>query len=798
MAAPPVSAAGRERPSSSLTQWLRGRPDAALAELLRRRPDLALPAPADVAALAGRAEVRSSVQRAVDGLDAFTLRILQALALAGGQDVCLAAVTELTGSLAEGDLQRPLDELLALALVWGDDPHLHLVAAVRDALGPYPAGLGRPAAVLLRPLATVPRPPTAPGAEVAPDSLAAVLADPARTAELVAGCGPAERELLERLAAGPPVGLIRTAPSASGDDDSPAYRLLARGLLVAVDAQTVELPREVAYALRPVPIGSLEPQPPSVPVVERGPDELDRLGTTAVLETLRLVEALAGSWTVRPPAQLRAGGVGVRELRRSARELGVEEPRAALIAETAAAAGLLNATHGAEPVYLPTVEFDRWRAQPPAARWSALAGAWLQMTRRPALVGHRGERDRVITALSPDVERGTVAALRTQVLAVLAALPPGSAPRERADVLRRLAWQAPRRAATQRACAEELLAEADALGVTAAGGLTGYSRTLLAGSRSVAEQVLSGAMPAPVTHFLVQPDLTIVVPGPPSAELAAELTLAADLESTGGASVYRITESSIRRALDAGRSRAELVGLLAERSRTPVPQALRYLVDDVARRHGSLRTGVASAYLRCDDESLLARVLSDRDLAALQLRRIAPSVAISSAPVPHVLDVLRSAGYAPAAEAPDGEVVALDSEPARAPARQPREVRSRFGAGPGAHLDEVVRRIRAGDAIPRTAGFPDRAQHVARQVPGVTSATNMALLREAIREGRRVLIGSAEPDGTVTRHEILPISLGGGFVRGHTPDTTRLQAFALHRITGASVLDDEDSGDGSA
>ena len=36
--------------------------------------------------------------------------------------------------------------------------------------------------------------------------------------------------------------------------------------------------------------------------------------------------------------------------------------------------------------------------------------------------------------------------------------------------------------------------------------------------------------------------------------MGAELALLADLESTGGASVYRITERSVRRALDAGRS----------------------------------------------------------------------------------------------------------------------------------------------------------------------------------------------------------------------------------------------------
>jgi predicted DNA-binding transcriptional regulator YafY len=82
-----------------------------------------------------------------------------------------------------------------------------------------------------------------------------------------------------------------------------------------------------------------------------------------------------------------------------------------------------------------------------------------------------------------------------------------------------------------------------------------------------------------------------------------------------------------------------------------------------------------------------------------------------------------------------------------------------------------------------------------QQVPGVTSATTMALLRQAIREGRRVLLGSAEPDGTTTRHTILPISLAAGFVRGHDRDSHSLRSFPLHRLTAVSILaDDPDDG----
>ena len=104
------------------------------------------------------------------------------------------------------------------------------------------------------------------------------------------------------------------------------------------------------------------------------------------------------------------------------------------------------------------------------------------------------------------------------------------------------------------------------------------------------------------------------------------LGVLADVESKGGATVYRFTPGSVRRALDAGRPPSDLHAFLATHSRTPVPQPLSYLVDDVARRHGHLRVGAASAYVRCDDDALLAEILADKRSAALRLRRLAPTV----------------------------------------------------------------------------------------------------------------------------------------------------------------------------
>jgi hypothetical protein len=796
--APASDGASSGERASSLVEWLRRRDDHALARLLRLRPDLALPAPPDIAALAGRVAVRSSTQRAIDALDAHVLRALENLVLAAGN-----------GDAVTDPAPDGLDELFDRALVWGDADLVHVVPTVREALGPYPAGLGRPAAALfplvpdvqlvpvLRALGIPPTGQPRAGAAVA-ERFADAGWVPAQLADLDAD----EREVVERLASGPPIGTVRPYrppldPGGTGGADA-AHRLIARGLLVPIDTQRVELPRELGRALRATSAPASHAGPPAMQLVEREAAELDRLGTTAVLDTLRLVDSLADLWTANPPTTLRSGGLGVRDMRRTAKDLGLDEATAPVIIETAYAAGLLNVTNGVEPSFLPTADYDTWRERSTAARWLPLASAWVAMTRQPSLVNQRGDRDRVISALGPDVERGTMPALRRQVLDLLTGLPPGAAPASREEVLAVLEWHQPRRARSQRPLAEAVLREAGLLGVTAAGGLTGYSRTLLAGSQTAAEHALAQALPDPVDHFLVQPDLTLVVPGPPEPSLATELALVADLESTGGASVYRVTASSVRRALDHGRSGEQLVDFVQSRSRTPIPQALTYLIEDAARRHGVLRSGAASGYLRCDDTALLARAVSDRATAELHLRLLAPTVAVTDVAVVRVLDVLRGAGYAPAAESPDGELVMLGADPLRAPVRPPaRAIVARAAVQSDAQVGELVRRMRASDAAP----VPDpRVTAVAGQIAGVTSAATMELLRRAIREDRRIDFGCAEADGRITAHTVRPISLAAGMIRGYERGRAGLVAYPVHRLTWIRLVehDADDDGDDDA
>ncbi|MEU5714851.1 helicase C-terminal domain-containing protein [Streptomyces sp. NPDC020403] len=819
---------GTTTPPRTLAEALRARDDEALAGLLRARPDLLSPVPNDITQLATRAGTRASVVRALEHLDRFALQTAEALAVAPDPAPYATLLGLLTGDGADDGagrddagaaitaaLPRALGTLREQALVWGEDERLHLVRTARELLAPSPqhpspTGLGPTVAEAtagmspgrIQEILTAAGLPATHDPVSAVASLSALFTDRSRMGALL-DTAPAEAlSVLDRLVWGPPYGEVTPHPA------PPVQWLRDRGLLLPVSTRTVVLPREAALHLRAgrahrVP----EPVPPVlVAAAERDPQAVDRAAAGQAFTALSTVEELLTLWNNGGPAILRAGGLSVRELKRVANALDVSEPVAAFWVELAYAAGLVAPDGEADERYAATPTYDGWLDLPAQDRWTRLATAWLAATRTAGLVGGQDAKGRALSALGPELDRSAAPGVRRRVLALFASLPPGTAP-DPQTLLARLRWERPLRASASGGAPPSgdtsdlrsrialwTVNESELLGITGRGALSSQARALLDDGPAQAAARLAPLLPEPLDHVLLQADLTAVAPGPLERPLAETLSVLADIESKGGATVYRFTPGSVRRALDAGLAAADLHAFLATHSRTPVPQPLSYLIDDVARRHGHLRIGAASAYVRCDDEAVLNEILADKRSAALRLRRLAPTVLAAQSEPGALLEGLREMGYAPAAESAEGDVLIARAGARRTPPRTPPVPVPEGPPVPDATLlTAAVRAVRAGDTAARAVhrDTPDAA--VPGALPRTSPAETLATVQAAAMTGSAVWIGYVSADGAASQRVIAPVKVEGGFVTGYDHTADEVRTYPLHRITGVAELADDQS-----
>ncbi|MFF0493048.1 helicase-associated domain-containing protein [Nocardia sp. NPDC004068] len=763
------------RPGSAettLADWLTTRTDEELVTLLELRPDLAVPLPGSMAVLAARAEQRASVLRATDELDTLDFAVVETLAVHGASFPGRTAtplprrrLRELLGDRVPGaEIDAAVDRLAARALVWGEE-ELFLAGAAKDAL-PWPLG----------------------STTDIPDALT----EPEIRAAL-AEIGSAERALLDKLATTGPRG--RTRDAAPGTPaDRPIQRLLAARLLEWIDEETVELPPSVGQVLRREPVTDPHaltrpnPRPAEHPVADVNAAAAGEVG-----ELLRHCGDILAVLGDAPAPALRSGGLGVRELRRVAKQTGIEESRVGLLAEVLAAARLVDKgipepppdADAVDDFWAPTGSADGWLEGPPARRWVVLAHAWLELDRFPWMIGLRDANDKPLAALSLELRNMHAVRDRRAILDLLAAYPPGSAV-SAADIATVLAWRQPRwRRHFRVEAIEQTLAEAAALGVVGRGALTSAGRALLHEALGDAEAEMESALPEPVDHVLVQADMTVIAPGPLVPELQQRVALVADVESAGAATVYRISETSVRRALDAGLTAAELHQLFTAHSRTPVPQSLTYLIDDVARRHGRLRAGLAQSFVRSEDPALLAEVLAAPVADRLALRAVAPTVAISQAPLGDVLEALRGAGFAPAGEDSAGVIVDLRPRGARIPLR-PNPRQSWRPTPPSAEqLRLLVSELRAGEKAAKARP----GQSVRSDGTRTGTAATLALLQLAARTRRPVHIGYVDAQGVATQRIVEPLQVAGGQLDALDPVTGAVRHFTLHRIASVALVE---------
>lgn len=739
-------------PDIPLGSWLAELSDEQLIRLLELRPDLAQPPPGSIAALAARAQARQSIKAGTDDLDFLRLAVLDALLVlqADAEPVPTPKLLALIGDRApETDVLDAVDDLRQRALVWGE-------AALRVAADAATGMPWHPGQVILE--------------------------DTSRSAEQIAALiddlTEAQLDVLEKLLEGSPMGRTRDA-APGAPTDRPVPQLLAMGLLRRIDAETVILPRHVGQVLRGEQPGPMQLTAPDPVVSTTTPDDTDAAAAGAVIDLLREVDVLLETLSAAPVSELRSGGLGIREVKRLSKVTGIDEQRLGLLLEVTAAAGLIASgmpdpepVTGEAPYWAPTIATDRYAAMSVAERWQLLAGSWLDLPGRPALIGSRGPDAKPYGALTDGLYSTAAPLDRRLLLGMLSELPPGAGV-DAAAASAALIWRRPRWAKRlQPGPVGDLLAESNALGLVGRGAISTPGRALLDddGDPQVAIEAMNRALPKPVDHFLVQADLTVVVPGPLERDLAEQLAVVATVESAGTAMVYRVSEQSIRHALDVGKTRDWMHSLFAKHSKTPVPQGLTYLIDDVARRHGQLRIGMAASFVRCEDPALLAQAVAAPATEGVQLRALAPTVAVSPAPIGEVLTALRAAGFAPAAEDSSGAIVDVRPRGARVSTPQQRRPYRPARRPNTESLNAVVAVLRKVTAAP----FGN-----IRVDPAVT----MTQLQRAAREQDTLVIGYLDAAGVATQRVVSPITIKGGQLVAFDSASGRLRDFAIHRIT---------------
>lgn len=739
-----------------LGSWLAELPDERLIRLLELRPDLAQPPPGSIAALAARAQARQSLKAATDELDFLRLAVIDALLVlqADTAPVPVAKLLTLIGDRApEAEVLDALEGLKERALAWGDNE----IRVASDAGGGLPWYVGQV-------------------------TLEDASQSPERIAELIDGLDDSQREVLDRLLEGSPLGRTRDA-APGAPTDRPVPQLISIGLLRRIDADTVILPRHVGQVMRGEEAGPARLAAPDPVVTTTTPADADAAAAGAIIDLLREVDVLIETLSATPISELRSGGLGVREVRRLAKITGVDESRLGLILELAAAAGLIASglpdpqpAVGDPPYWAPTVAADRFSEATTAERWHLLASTWLDLAARPALIGSRGPDAKPYAALSDSLYSTAAPLDRRLLLEMLTGLPPGSGV-DKNTASAALIWRRPRWARRlQPAPVADLLDEAQKLGLVGRGAISTPGRVFVEGAADAAIAAMARALPTPIDYFLVQADLTVVVPGPLERDLADELAKVATVESAGTAMVYRVSEPSIRHALDIGKTADELHTLFTKHSKTPVPQGLTYLIDDVARRHGQLRLGMAASFVRCEDPALLAQAAAGAE--HLGLRVLAPTVAISQAPIGEVLAALQDAGFAPAAEDSTGTIVDIRARGARVPAPQRHRSRRSSGQPSNETLSAVVAVLRK----VTTAPFDSLR---------IDPAVAMSLLQRAARDRDTVLIKYVDAAGVATQRVVSPIAVRGGQLVAFDSASSSARDFAIHRITSVMPADEQ-------
>jgi hypothetical protein len=705
---------------------LRARSDQDLALIFQFRPDLVSPVPNDFSSLAARATSTPSLVRALDSLNLWHYQIVEAACVLPEpfKKSELIAVTNEESATA-------LDYLWQMGLLYKEGNNFRTPTNLKLLIGDEPAGLG-------------------------PQSVGKI--DFTKLKDVP----KSSLDVLAKLTWGPPRGSISNIKKPG----NAIGWLLENNILVALDSHTVALPREFGIKLRQGKVHrDLVTKPSNLEGKKIDQKQVDLAAIANISTILRWCEELLHNLSDEPPTALRTGGIGVRDLKRIAEHMGVDEACAGFVAELCYLSGLVVVDP--DDQILPTSAFDIWLTRSAEERWYSLSILWLDTSRVSGLIGKISDKN--IAPLGPELDRAGVSLIRRTTLKVLIENREISPKIESMQEV--VKWWNPQRVNNDFIFWN--LREAEWLGITGQGAISTFGVNLLNSSETLG---VEAALPKPVDHILIQADNSAVAPGPLTAELSAELGTIADIESRGGATVYRFSEASIRRGLDHGKTGEQIKTFLTKTSKTPMPQPLDYLITDVAKRHGRLRVGAAHTYIRCEDEGLIQQILHDKKCEHLRLRKIASQVLVTELELTEVISELREYGYLPAAENASGVLLSQPNLRRSKSRPKPPRIISEFTAPKEAIVLAAVKTIRAGE----------RSRKVEPIIPGTSSNETLALINQYIDEKRTLVISYADNNGGVSNRIIEPISISLGTLTARDETTGEIAQFRIPRINGVA------------
>ncbi|MGW3231309.1 helicase C-terminal domain-containing protein [Kitasatospora sp. NPDC001095] len=724
----------------------------------------------------------------------------------------LAVLLDATHGDRAHALDAVLEALADRALVWpAGNGLLHMAAPLRNAWG-APLGLDAPLVQLLagsnsdelgRMLAKLGIKPAANRKEMRLAALIDHHSDPARVAALVAEAPAAVRKLLERWAHEAPErpGFIVFGAPRAGSEPGEQWAV-ERGLLIRDRHRygPARMPAEVALALR----GSdwhapFAPAPPSVRSVPATVSDIDRETAAASMAFAAHAVSVLGVCAAAPPARLKAGGIGARELSRIGRAAKCDEILVRVVLEAASAAGLL-ARDGDRVAA--TASYDNWAEQEPADQLAVLLQAWWALPLTPG--GSRDEDGKALPALAAAPPCGGCVQARHGLLTAASQLPVGEGAADSADLGALLGWLRPLvdELPQDTTPFATLIREAELLGALALGAVSPIGAALLADDTQALTDACRRLLPAASGTARFGSDLTAVVAGTPSASLLALLDSVADRETAGAASVWRFSPGSVRRALDAGLTPDSLTADLATIAVDSLPQPLSYLIHDTARSHGRVRIVSAACVIHGEEPALLAELAAHRKLTQLGLRLLAPTVLISRTPLDKTLAALRSAGYAPVAEKPDGSVRIERAQRPRAAGTLPTPRPSGGGsrtqradarttdARTTVDLPSLAVRLRgAPQDIPEPDPWDDRpydsdTEEIIAGHARNLSFTDVRQLAHAVNDGQAVTIEYVATSGSATVRTLSRLELDAPYLHAwcHLRNDERM--FTISRIHG--------------